>query len=352
LTSNLARADSTASLAQILDNSGIFAAGYASAGYTAGFNKGQTLSARVFDRNSNSFELNQAALILAHAPDAGDGFGGKLVMIAGSDARVFNAFYGSGSSDFALFIAQLQYASGPLTVTAGRFPALSGYELAPIALNDNLSRSLVLALAQPVPLTGVRASYKLSDEFTGVISISNSDSFGSAAALDDNKQKTLEFGGSFTPGNAFMLAVYDYYGVESQANGGKNDMLDLVASYQATPQLKLALNADYKRMFDTTPASDAGATYGAAAYATYQFAVAWSGSLRLEYLSLTDHLRQQSTQLQEVTATARYTASRHLRVLGEVRYDHASDKFFADGSDLGKHDSELRLNAIYSFGGV
>jgi hypothetical protein len=347
-------ADAAPTLSQVLDNSGIFAAGYVAAGYTAGLNHGQTLSDRIFDSDANTFELNQAGLIVAHTP--AEGFGGKAVIVGGSDAKVLNAFYGSGSSDLALFIAYAQYAAGPLTVIAGRFPALSGYELALTPLNTNISRSLVLALAQPVPLTGVRASYALGDQFTATLSLTNSDSFGSAAALDDNKNKAIEAGGAYTPSKAFKLAIYNYYSRESDADGGKNDIVDLVASWHLTRQLELALNGDYKRVFDTTAASPASFTLGADGYLNYQFGPRWSSSLRLEALQIKNEADGNSTELQEATITGRYSPTKDLRLLAEFRYDHASADEYADGTladgtpVLSKHDGELEASVIYTFG--
>ena len=344
----------TPTLSQVLDNSGIFAAGYVSAGYIGSFNKGQILSDRVFDSDANTFELNQAALILAHTP--AEGFGGKAVIVAGSDAKVLNAFYGSGGSDLALFIAYAQYATGPLTVIAGRFPALSGEELALEPLNTNISRSLVLALAQPVPLTGIRANYAVTDNFTATLSVTNSDSFGSAAALDDNKNKAIEAGGAWMPSKAFKLALYNYYSKESDADGGKNDIVDLVTSWQATRQLQLVLNGDYKRIFNTTTAGPASFTLGADGYLNYQFDPKWSTSLRMEALQIKNEAAGSSTQLQEATLTGRYSATHSLRLLAEVRFDHASADNFADGTladgtpVLAKHDSEVGATVIYTFG--
>lgn len=347
-------ADASPTLSDVLGNSGIFAAGYVSAGYTGSFNKGQTLSDRVFDSNANTFELNQAALILAHTPT--EGFGAKAVIVGGSDAKVLNAFYGDGGSDLALFIAYAQYATGPLTVIAGRFPALSGAELALEPLNTNISRSLMLGLAQPVPLTGVRVNYQLTDDFVATVSLTNSDSFGSAAALDDNKQKAIEAGGAYTPSKAIRIALYNYYSKESDANGGKNDIVDLVASWQATERMQLVLNGDYKRVFRATTAGPASFTAGAAGYVNYQIAPKWSTSLRLEALELKNETAATSTEVQEVTLTGRYSPTRNLRLLAEFRYDHASADNFADGTDadglavLSKHDTELGATAIYTFG--
>jgi hypothetical protein len=373
--SSPAQADGVPSVSEVLDKSGIFAAGYLSGGYTAGFNKGDAFTDRVFETvgSANTFEFNQAALILAHAPSDG-GFGGKVVTIAGTDAKLLNIFYGSTPADIALFIAELTYKYGGLNVELGRFPALSGYELAPIALNDNISRSLVLAIAQPVPLTGVRFNYTVTDTLTAVLAVSNSDVIDgttAAAATDDNKQKALEFGGSYAPSKAFKLAIYDYYSVEAEDNGGKNDILDLVATWAVTNQLQFAFNGDYLRTYNNTIASGLHLFAGPATiktggdfYINYKYTPQWSSSLRLEYIRVssdavagtgvldTGAIPAVVNYLSEATLTGRYTASKNFRILGEFRVDHSTVPTFANGAEPAKHDSELRINAIYSFGGV
>ncbi len=353
LMAGVATADS--SLVDALNASDINAsdltlAGYLDAGYTYSFNKGETVSNRLFDSNADTFDLHQAALIAAYLP--AEGFGAKTVVVGGTDAKILNAFYGSDSnSDFALFIADVQYVHGPLTVMAGRYPALSGAELALAPLNTNISRSLVLTFAQPVPLTGARALYKAADSLTLALGVANSASFGPAAALDDNSQKTIEAGFAYSPTSAIKLSVYDYDGRESAANGGKLNYIDLVASFKLTNSLSLIFNGDDRH-------ADSGTTKGGAAYLDYQWTPAFSTSLRFELLQIDTVPTADDEHLREVTLSATYAATKHFRVMGEVRADHSSPDGIDDGVTvfniprLVDHGGTVELSAIYSFGGI
>lgn len=348
-TPTVATAQAAPDLTDILKASDIFAAGYVVSGYTENLNHGNIVSYHLFDADGDTFKLNQAALILAHLPE--QGFGAKAVLVGGTDAKLLNAFYGSDSSDLALFIAELQYASGPLTVIAGRYPALSGAEVALAPLNTNISRSLVLTLAQPVPLTGVRALLKAGDALTLALGVANSNSFGTAAAVDDNPQKTLEVGFAFTPIPAFKLSVYDYVSREAAANGGKVNYVDLVCSYKATERLSLSLNGDYKTV-------DGGNTKGGAAYLSYQFSPGFATALRVEHVWQAAPGVSNTLRLDEVTLTGTYTLSSTFRLLAEVRHDHASRDVFSDGSSANdalvfkRTGGTVALSAVYSFGGI
>jgi hypothetical protein len=117
-------------LSQILVNSGITVAGYVDASYEASFNSTSGLTTgeiklHEFDTNSNTFEVNQAALTVSYLPTSG--FGALVNVIAGEDAKVINATMSPGSSsDIALTQAYAQYAVGNLTVIGGRFVTLAG----------------------------------------------------------------------------------------------------------------------------------------------------------------------------------------------------------------------------------
>lgn len=352
LVTGVATADS--SLVDALNASDINAsdltlAGYIDAGYNYSFNKGETVSNRLFDSNADTFDLHQAALIAAYTP--AEGFGAKTVVVAGSDAKILNAFYGTDGSDVALFIADVQYAHGPLTVMAGRYPALAGAELALAPLNTNISRSLVLSFAQPVPLTGARALYKAADSLTLAFGVSNSASFGPAAALDDNSQKTIEVGGAYSPTSSIKISVYDYDGRESAANGGKLNYVDLVASFKLTESLSLIFNGDYRH-------ADSGITKGGDAYLNYQWTPALSTSLRFELLQIGTVPPAGDEHLREVTLSATYAYTKHFRLMGEVRVDHSSPDVIADGVNALNvtryvdHGGTVALSAIYAFGGI
>jgi hypothetical protein len=293
--------------------SGVFFAGYAAAGYTDDLNGGASLGDHIFDGNSelgesgNSFTLNQIGLLAARVPEEGVGF--TALVIAGTDAKVLNAFYGSSESDFALFIGYGSYTVGLLSVIGGRFPALSGYELAPTVLNTQISRSLVLFLAQPVALTGVRVNYAVTPALTGTISVVNSDANATlATAQDDNASKTVEFGGTYAPAPGEKLAVFDYYGIDDVADGGKKNYLDLVASYPITPSLSVAINGDYVKTYEYKADDTAGPTLGLAGYVNYAITPQFLASVRAEDVNINNDITHRCLDnIKEVTLTGVYS---------------------------------------------
>jgi len=340
------------SLSDVLVSSGITAAGYVDGSYEAGFNKGQSIAYHAFDTDSNSFELNQAALTLSYLPT--DGFGGLVNVIAGSDAGVINTSYGTGGSDFALTQAYVEWAHGNFTVIGGRFVTLSGEEVIDDTKNTNISRSLLFQNAEPLVHTGVRGSYKFSDAFTAYLGVSNSALSGDAS--DTDKHKTAETGLVFTPNTATTVAVTNYYGVDGAATN--TDLFDIVASLQATKALQLAVNADYNRQVGS--GTDLYVA-GIAAYANLQISDNLKGSLRGEYLSTKNYAfnadENPKSKLEEITLTGDYSLTSSFDVLGELRYDFSNHKIYPnpgftdeEAYDGKKSQGEVLLKAIWKFG--
>lgn len=339
-------------LDDVLTNSGITEAGHISASYTGGFNKGQVLAYRAFDTDSNSFELNQAAITLSKLPT--EGFGGLVNVTAGSDAKVINSSYGSGDGDFALTQAYLQYATGPLTVIGGRYVTLAGAEVIDDSQDANISRSLLFTLAEPLVHTGVRASYAITGTTTAYLGVNNSAVSGDG--LDGDKTKTAETGLAYASSDKKLgAAVYDYYGVDHSV---KTNFLDLDLSYQLTDKLQLVGNGDYYRFVGD--GSD-GYAAGVAVYANYQFTDTWKGSLRGEYLStksvLTTPAADGKSHIEDITGTVGYSPVKSVTLLGEVRWDLSGDKVFpnpgtdtVDFTDFSKNQGDVEVKAIYSFG--
>jgi len=353
------------SLSDVLVNSGITVAGYASASYNATFNStdGSTVGQvplHEFDTNSNTFELNQAALTVSYLPTSG--FGAMVNVIAGEDAKIINqAYSGSTSgSDFALTQGYLQYAVGNLTVIGGRFVTLAGEEVIDDSKNANVSRSLLFTNLEPLVHTGVRASYKFSDLITGIVGLNNS---ANGTSADTDKHKTVELGAAITPSSTTSIALADYYSVDG-GNGGsteaKTNYLDAVASWQATTALLLAANFDYVHAAAT--GTGTGNKEGVALYGTYQVNDSWKGSLRAEYARLkpagaidpATGLAATDADVMELTATVDYSAAKNFDVLGEVREDYGTALYFpsSDNSTFGaqKSQGEVLVKAIYKFG--
>src|SRR5947207_2700633 len=124
----LAQAARAPTLSQVLDASGLNVSGYIDAGYSyANRNIEATPQFRVFDSQNNSFALHQFGLQVAKQPTRG--FGGVVNITAGSDAQVIQAFPDASGSMFDITQAYGQYASGDLTLLAGKFVTLAGSEV-------------------------------------------------------------------------------------------------------------------------------------------------------------------------------------------------------------------------------
>lgn len=137
---------------------GLTANGYVATSFYG--SNGYPSNVHQFDVQHDTFQLDQAGLVVAYQPKSG--FGALIDVIAGEDARILNEAE-SGASDRSVFDirqAFLQYASGPLTVIAGKYVTLAGAEVINPTQNANFSRSLIFTWSEPLTHTGVRASWR------------------------------------------------------------------------------------------------------------------------------------------------------------------------------------------------
>src|SRR6267378_1608285 len=231
----LAQAARAPTLSQVLDASGINVSGYIDAGYSyANRNvEGAGFSNRVFDSQNNSFALHQFGLTVAKQPSRG--FGGVVNITVGSDAQVIHSFpEGASTNTFDLTQAYGQYASGDLTLMAGKFTTLAGSEVIASPGNMNFSHSILFG-AIPFTHTGVRAGYAVSDTVTLYGGVNN----GWDQLTDANKGKTVELGASIIPIKPLTINVTGYSGKESTAAKGApgpgvqdtRNLLNVVATY-------------------------------------------------------------------------------------------------------------------------
>ena len=353
-------------LSAILDASGIAVTGYVDFGYTninsTGLLNGSakiTAPSRVFDapnatvgKNFSSFNLNQAAITVSKAPK--EGFGGLINLTAGQDAgELYSTGEGSATSNFDVTQAYGSYTGGALTVIAGKFATLAGAEVIPGPSNTNISRSMLFA-AVPLTHTGVRATDAVSDTFSVIAGVNN----GWDQVTDQNTEKTLELGFNATPNKLFSLAGV-YYGGKELAGGyqsltynGNRQLIDLVATVNATESLTFIVNYDHATQ--DTSASNKATWGGLAGYVNYQFSPKCRASLRSEFLDDKDGLRLPNTglgqKLKETTLTLAYLPAPSFELRGEVREDSSNQSVFLNSDGKSKtNQSSLGLEAIYKF---
>lgn len=346
-----ADAPAAPTLQSILDASGVSVTGdidlsYSKLSGTGAFTSGT--NDRVFDYAHNSFTTQAVDVLVTKLP--AEGYGGAVEVTLGKDASTIAS---SGTNQvnqtFDLTQAYGQYATGNWTTIAGKFNTLAGAEVIKASANTNFSRSILFGYAIPFTHTGVRTTYKVSDEVSLIGGLNNS--WDSAA--DTNAQKTLELSAALTPTKTFSLLAAYYGGTEIGAGGsGNRSLLDLVATFTATDSLNFVVNYDTASQDNAITAGSKAKWNGIAAYANYQINDPWRVSVRIESFKDTDGFRTGvvGQTWKEATATVGYAASKSMELRGEIRKD-TSDKYafaYSDGIAR-KAQNSVALEAVYKF---
>ena len=335
-------------LGEVLDASGITATGHATGSYAYGHEQGGD--------SKNTFGFDQAELLVSKLP--AEGFGAAVDVFAGQDVVGNNYNYGSGfnkfggGGEFNLHQAYVQYATGGLTVIAGKFATLAGAEVASDVLNSNATRSILYG-QQPFTLTGVRAGYKFSDLVTVYAGLSNS---AGGATIDGNDQKTVELGVALAPVTGLTVNLTDYIGNESgSGSGNKTNLADLVVGY-TLGNLSLGLNADYNTSKDS--GTDGTVFSGAALYANYQIVPSFRAGIRGEITQAKNKDFDTKGKANEITLTGDYSAAKNFDIVGDVRFNKGIGGYTGFDSSLtppaaadydDSKSTVVAIKAIYKF---
>jgi hypothetical protein len=338
---------------EMLDSAGLTVSGYIAASYYA--SNGYPANIHQFDVNHNTFQLDQAGLQVAYQPK--EGFGALVDVIAGEDARILHAAEDGHDNSFDVRQAFLQYATGNLTVMAGKFVTLAGAEVINPTLNTNFSRSLLFFDSEPLTHTGVRAAYALG-EFTLTGGVNN----GWNSTSTDFGSKTGELSAAWAPASKlFALSVNAYFG-KNAAFDAERTLVDVVATYNATSQLSFVLNFDWDQQQDGLVDGAGGlhdASWNAAAlYVNYAINDQFRVSLRGEYLDDQDGFVTGAHQtLKEGTITFGYAPLKNFELRAEFRYDKSGSGtptfYRTRPTEVSAPDSdnlsEFALQAVYKF---
>ncbi len=335
---------------EVLDASGIKIAGYIDVSYTYSGNKNVTFTDgtanRVFDREPNSFNFNMAELSVSMQPD--EGFGGVVVLNAGTDADV-TAATGSGSSDnFDVQQAFVSYKVDGAHLMVGKFATLIGAEVIESPDNLNFSRSILFGYAIPFTHTGVRLHYDLNDMLSAAVGVNN----GWDNLKDDNNQKSVEAAVSFTPSDMISLSVQGMSGVEAGTTGqGVRNIIDSVLTVTPFESITLVVNGDYGSQKKGTSTGRVARWWGIAGYIGYQINSQWRIALRGEYFDDRDGFRSGTAQRwKEGTATVAFAPTEHVELRGEYRHDQSNKRSFLKSNGLSRKTQDTGdFEAIYKF---
>jgi hypothetical protein len=339
---------------------GLSLTGYVAADYS--YFDTQTPLLRLYSGSRNSFQVPQAAVTASYLPSSG--FGAQVTAIAGSDAKVLRQGetwpFNTTSSQFDLNNAFVQYASGPLTVMAGKFSTLAGAEVLNPANDAEISRSLLFWNMEPGTHTGLRASYAVAPALTLTAGINNGWNFTSAPS---GAAKTIELGASGSPDKMFSYSAAYYRGAsplyQSPAPSpsgpyGTLQLLDLVGTLNATDALSFTANVDILRKDDRNgPGTGTGKANGFALYANYAVTDQWTVSARGEYIDDKQGIvsgTAGANKLKEGTLALTYAPTKAIKLMAEVRQDRSDQKIFTDTSgNATDKQTSVQLQVVYTF---
>jgi len=240
------------------------------------------------------------------------------------------------------YVSYLVPLGSGLTLKAGKWATLIGYEVYESPKNLNFSRSFLYTLGTPYTNTGALASYQFTQWFGATL--------GLTMGWDnsDNNNGYVRPIGSFvfTPIDKLSATVNFLVGPEqnrNQMHGGVNNrwIVDTTIIYTGIDKVTLAVNFDFAGE-ENDPAlvatrQDANSRWGGiAGYAAYDWTKALRTALRAEYFSDPQGVRSSETiapgnnvDLFEVTLTVEYKIWRGLVGRLEYRHDEASRKAFS-----------------------
>ena len=307
---------------------------------------------RLYDFDEG-YTFNVAEFSIKKDPTEKYPFGYGLVITAGLDSQKNHAFGISRDENDAFpfrntekFDLQEAYVSGlvplgsGLTLKAGKFVTLLGYEVIESPNNLNFSRGYLFGLAIPLTHTGGLASYTFTDWFNmtaGVVlgwddakNVNDSVSYTGQFAFTPMKDLTANLNWIVGPEQIDPRRIDENVTRDSRTyvNSHLRYVLDFVFAYTGFKNLTLALNVDYgyeeAEPFSRSLRKSGDATWwGWAAYAAYDWTENLRTAVRQEFFRDADGVRSGSgagTDLWSTTATIQYKIWRGL--VGRIEYRH------------------------------
>jgi len=230
-----------------------------------------------------------------------------------------------------------------LTVKAGKWATLIGYEVYESPKNLNFSRDFLYTLGEPYTHTGLLLTYPFAKWLSATLGFTNGwdDS--------DNPNGYLKAIGqvAYTPSDKFSITTAFHVGPEqlrAQMVGHVNQrwIVDTTVLYTGIDKLTLAVNFDFAGEENDpvlvalgTRKHNNSSWSGIAGYAAYDWTKALRTAIRLEYFADPQGVRNGITapghnvNYYEITPTVEYKIWRGLIGRLEYRHDQASTKSFS-----------------------
>jgi len=295
------------------------------------------------------------------------GWGGRVDLLVGSDAADTAVFGGPNNTpnfdgtwsdndnatanQIGLAMPQL-YASfyapigNGVTINAGHFYTLIGYEVVPATGNFFYSHAYTMQYDEPFTHTGVLASTDLSDN----VAVSG----GITTGWDDfeNQNNEWSFLGSIgwtsdSEDTSLIFAISS--GGENDAFGGTSNLtvFSIVAQQKLSDKLSYVFQHDHMFFMngDAADPGDDAEAYGINQYLFYDICDTTRAGMRVEWWR--DHngtqLGNPGTNYYEITAGINHKINSCIQVRPEIRWDWADGADPWTTSDGGTKDSQFTV---------
>ena len=340
-----------------------------------GAGRGGTNELRFYDFDEG-YTFNIAEFSIKKDPSEKYPFGYGLVVTTGIDSQknhslgIFRseedafAFRNTKKFDFQeMYLSATVPLGSGLTIKAGKWVTLLGYEVIESPNNLNFSRGYLFTFGIPLTHTGGLLSYTLTDWFSvtaGVV-------VGWDNSEDNNGRPSYTGQFAFTPLKDFTANLNWIAGPEqNDQSTHQRYALDFVFGYTGIKNLTLAADVLYGHedkeasLVAADTRQNTNASWWAwAAYAAYDWTEKLRTALRLEYFDDPDGVRTAAiapgtnVELYDVTATVQYKIWKGLVGRVEYRHDNANRKVFKR-EDHGTTPTSTSLDTIslslyYSF---
>ncbi|HLE87818.1 MAG TPA: outer membrane beta-barrel protein [Candidatus Brocadiaceae bacterium] len=335
-------------------------------GFTRDSGQGDWLDVRAFDRENNSFTLDNVEIAVFKPSTEKDpiGFGfitnygeiAQRLTFVSSDGRVDGA---SGSQSFTIsqgFVTYRAPVGEGLDFKFGKFASWIGAELCQSVDNPNFSRSLLYENAITWTNTGLAISYPLLDRLTTSFYLVN----GWDTFVDNNSSKTAGYQFNWAVAENTSFIVNGSHGPEQTDNSSNyRHFWDLVLATKPFEKTTFNLNFDFgteesgandvfgKDTADQKLNYKTGKWWGFAGIISRDITDIVGLAFRGEYFDDRDGARRgvDNLDIWEITFTTNIKIRESLLVRPEVRYDKANQGIFNG------HDGELTtaIDLAYMF---
>jgi hypothetical protein len=318
---------------------------------------------RAYDTRSNTFSLQQAALLVDAAPDVEAGrryglrvdlqFGQATETVQGSAANeprpdiyrhVWQAY---GSYLFPI-------GANGLQADFGKFASNLGYETNYAKDNQAFSRAYLFNFL-PFYHSGLRLTLPVNDKVSLLYMLTN----GVQQTEDFNDFKSNHFAAVLKPTPMVTWTMNYYFGQEQSDQGlpeGPDGFFRVFDTYvTVTPTTGLALGLDVNYVTNELTKDGALlALQGAGLYARYQVGPAAAVAVRYERLDDEGLFGGIDQVLHEATLTAEYKFADGFLLRGEFRRDWSNERFFpgrlGSGGDLRTGQNTALIGAVWVVG--